>query len=68
MKLLPCPLPLCGSPAWLHVDDMIGSSVRCGSCGLRLYAHGGDRESLIRLWNTRLTPSRDVQDTAKEIK
>ena len=66
MKLLPC--PFCGSPAWVHVDDMIGSSIRCSSCGLRLYGHGGDRESLIRLWNTRLTSSRDVKDTGEEIK
>ena len=66
MKLLPC--PLCGSPAWALDDAMTGNSIRCSSCGLRLYAHGGDRESLIRLWNQRLTPSRDVQYTEEENK
>ena len=66
MKLLPC--PFCGSPAWVHMDDMTGNSIRCSSCGLRLYAHCGDQESLIRLWNTRLTSSRDVHGTEEEIK
>ena len=66
MKLLPC--PLCASVAWFSDDDMIGSSIRCSTCGLRLYAHGGDQESLIRLWNTRLTPSRDVQNPGEENK
>ena len=66
MKLLPC--PLCCSPAWFCVDDMIGNSIRCCACGLRLYGHAGDHESLVRGWNTRLTSSRDVQDTGEEIK
>lgn len=66
MKLLPC--PFCGSPAWVQADDIIGNSIRCSTCVLRLYGHGGDRDALILLWNTRLTSSRDVQDTGEEIK